>query len=122
MRHLRSISSGRDRTFSASGQRFECLGLFDLQSRHEPVELLPGKPSHFRLVLWPPEPAIDRQPLIQEDDTILFVQDRLDPVVAPPAEEEQGIILFAHMEFLFDDCTETVDLFSHISTAALSKC
>lgn len=56
--------------------------------------------------------------LIQEDNTILFVQDRLDPVMAPPAEEEQGIIVFAHMELLFDDGTEAVDLFSHISTAA----
>lgn len=116
MKHLRSIPGRRDRTFPASRQWSECLRLFDLQPGHEPVELLPGKPSHFRLVLWPPEPAIDRQPLIQEDDTIPFVQDRL----APPAEEEQGIIVFAHMEFLFDDGTEAVDLFSHISTAALS--
>lgn len=51
-------------------------------------------------------------------NTILFVQDRLDPVMAPPAEEGQGIIVFAHMELLFDDGTEAIDLFSHISTAA----
>lgn len=50
--------------------------------------------------------------------TTLFVQHRLNPVMAPPAEEEQGIIVFAHMELLFDDGTEAVDLFSHISTAA----
>lgn len=99
-------------------QRLECLWLLDLQPGHEPVELLPGKLSYLILVPGPPEPAIDREPLIQKDDAVFFIQDRLDPVMAPPTEEEQGIIVFAHMEFIFDNGTESVDLFAHIGTAA----
>ena len=99
-------------------QRLECLWLLDLQPGHEPVELLPGKLSYLILVPGPPEPAIDREPLIQKDDAVFFIQDRLDPVMAPSAEEEQGIIVFAHMKFIFDNGTESIDLFTHIGTAA----
>lgn len=99
-------------------QRLECLWLLDLQPGHEPVELLPGELSYLILVPWPPEPAIDREPFIQKDDAVFFIQDRLDSVMAPSAEEEQGIIFFAHKELIFDNGTESVDLFAHIGTAA----
>ena len=98
-------------------QRLERLWLLDLKPGHEPVELLPGKLSYLFMVPWPSEPAIDRKPLIQKDNAVFFIQDRLDPVMAPSAEEEQGIIVFAHMEFIFDNGTESVDLFAHIGTA-----
>ena len=74
------------------------------------------------LILQPPEPAVDKESLIQKDDTIFLIQYRLDHVMAPPTEKEQGIIVFAHMQFPFDNGAESVNLLTHIGAATLSKC
>ena len=43
----------------ASLHCFQCLKLFDIQTGHQPVELLPGNGLHFNAVPRPAESSLD---------------------------------------------------------------
>ena len=50
----------------------ECFGLVNIDPRHQPVKLLPGKVSDFRLLLGLLIATTDKQALIDQNKTIRF--------------------------------------------------
>lgn len=63
------------------------------------------------------------QPFVQEQKSVAFPQESLDPVTAPAAEQEQYIpFKRVHLITAFDDLRQSGDPFSKISIAYLSLC
>ena len=52
--------------------RFEGLGLVNIDPRHQPVKLPPGKIPDLRLLPGPLIAAADRQALIDQDEAVRF--------------------------------------------------
>ena len=84
---------------------------------HEPPELLPRKGPRFLGAPRPLVPSSGGQPLIIEDKAVLIEVERLDPVAAFPAEEEQGIAERIQTMGLADDRAQTVYGLPHIGVA-----
>ena len=62
---------------------------------------------------WPLEPPII-QAFIVEAESIFFKMQRLDPVAASPAEEEQGIAVGIQFIGIPDDRHQPVNALSHV--------
>jgi hypothetical protein len=60
----------------------DSLGLFNVQSGHQPVKLLPGKVPGFRTVPRPTISSLHCQPFVDQYKTIAFPKQRLDPVAS----------------------------------------
>ena len=97
--------------------RPDCLWLVDLKAFHEPPELLSRKGTRFLGAPWPLVPASGGEPLIIEDESVLIEVERLDPVAAFPAEEEQGIAERVKAMGLADDRAQTVNGLPHVGVA-----
>ncbi len=97
--------------------RSDRLWLVDLEALHEPPELLPRKGPRFLGAPRPLVPSSGGQPLIIEDKAVLIEVERLDPVAAFPAEEEQGIAERIQTMGLADDRAQTVYGLPHIGVA-----
>ena len=67
---------------------FQCFGLFDLQTGHKPVELLPGDWLYLVPAAGPPETPLDAavKPLIQQAHAVRLPDEYLNPVTPLPAE------------------------------------
>ena len=50
----------------------ESFGLFNLQTGHEPVKLLPGKGLHLIRVSRPSETALGFHPFVKKQEPIVF--------------------------------------------------
>ena len=91
--------------------------LFHLQSFHEPAVLLRREQPYLSLI---PRPLVDAalQALVQQNESILFPIQSLDPIPAPSAEKKQCIREGVQIEFLLHHSGQTVDAFSQICVAA----
>ena len=97
---------------------FEGLGLIDIDPRHQPVKLPPGKIPDLRLLPGPLIPVADRQPLIDQDEAVRFLEQGLDPVPSSSTEKEESTGRGIHLELVFDNSAESVNGFPHIGVAA----
>ena len=97
---------------------FEGLGLVDIDPRHQPVKLPPGKIPDLRLFSGPLISAADRQALIDQNEAVRFTEQGFDPVPSSSTEEEESTGRRIHLELVLDNSAESVNGFPHISVAA----
>ena len=97
---------------------FEGLGLVDIDPRHQPVKLPPGKIPDLRLLPGPLIAAMDRQPLVDQNKAIRFTEQSFDPVPSSSTEKKESTGRRIHLELVFDNSAESVNGFPHISVAA----
>ena len=57
------------------------------------------------------------QPLVQQDEAILFPAQTLDTVSPPPAEQEQCVGKWIQFKLLLDEARQTVYAFTQICVA-----
>ena len=62
---------------------FEGLGLVDIDPRHQPVKLPPGKIPDLRLLPGPLIAAADRQPFVDQYEAIAFLSEYSDKKAYP---------------------------------------
>ena len=97
---------------------FEGLGLVDIDPRHQPVKLPPGKIPDLRLLPGPLIAAMDRQPLVDQNKAIRFTEQSFDPVPSSSTEKEESTGRRIHLKLVFDNGAESVNGFPHIGIAA----
>lgn len=97
---------------------FEGLGLVDIDPRHQPVKLPPGKIPDLRLLPGPLIAAADRQPFVDQYEAIRFTEQSFDPVPSSSTEKKESTGRRIHLELVFDNSAESVNGFPHISVAA----
>ena len=90
-----------------------CFWLFYFQPLHKPPILLRRQAPYFILT---PGPLVcpTFQTLIQENETILFPVQTLDPVSPPPAKQKQRIGERIQLELLLHHAGQTIYSFSQI--------
>ena len=93
---------------------FEGLGLIDIDPRHQPVKLPPGKIPDLRLLPGPLIAAADRQPLVDQNEAVRFPEQGFDPVPSSSAEKEESTGRGIHLKLVFDHSAESVNGFPHI--------
>ena len=93
---------------------FECFWLVNVDSRHQPVKLPPGKIPYFRLFPGPLIATADRQALIDQDEAIRFPEQGFDPVPSSSTKKEESTGRRIHRKLVFDHGAESVDGFAHI--------
>ena len=93
---------------------FEGLGLIDIDPRHQPVKLPPGKIPDLRLLPGPLIAAMDRQPLVDQNEAIRFTEQGFDPVPSSSTEKEESTGRRIHLKLVFDHGAESVNGFPHI--------
>ena len=98
--------------------RFKGFWLVNIDPRHQPVKLPPGKIPDLRLIPGPLIAAADRQPLIDQNEAVRFAEQRFDPVPSSSAEEEESTGRGIHLKLVFDHGAESVNGFPHICIAA----
>jgi hypothetical protein len=94
------------------------LSLFDRKTLHQPFILLGSQSFHFNFAPGPLEPTFFKA-LIEEQETVTFKQESLDPVCSPATEEEQysckkGI----QMKAVLNQSRQTVNAQPHIRISA----
>ena len=97
---------------------FECFGLVDINSLHQPVKLPPGKIPDLRLLSGPLITAADRQALIDQNEAVRFPEQGFDPVPSSSTEKEESTGRRIHLKLVFDNGAESVNGFPHICIAA----
>ena len=97
---------------------FEGLGLVDIDPRHQPVKLPPGKIPDLRLLSGPLIAAADRQPLIDQNEAVRFAEQGFDSVPSSSSEKEKSTGRQIHLKLVFDNGAESVNGFPHIGVAA----
>ena len=97
---------------------FEGFGLIDIDPRHQPVKLPPGKVTNLRLLPGPLIAAADRQTLIDQDEAVRFLEQGLDPVPSSSTEKKESTGRRIHLELVFDNSAESVNGFPHICITA----
>lgn len=97
--------------------RFEGLGLVNIDPRHQPVKLPPGKIPDLRLLPGPLIAAADRQALIDQNEAVRFTEHGFDPVPSSSTEEEESTGRRIHLKLVLDNGAESVNGFPHIGIA-----
>lgn len=98
--------------------RFEGLGLVNIDPRHQPVKLPPGKIPDLRLLPGPLIAAADRQALIDQNEAIRFTEQGFDPVPSSSTEKEESTGRRIHLKLVLDNGAKSVNGFPHIGIAA----
>src|SRR5699024_8091204 len=93
---------------------FEGFGLVNINPRHQPVKLPPGKIPDLRLLSGPLIAAADRQPFINQNEAVRFTEQSFDPVPSSSAEKEESTGRRIHLKLFLNNCTESVNRFPHI--------
>ena len=96
---------------------FEGFGLVNINPRHQPVKLPPGKIPDLRLLPGPLIAAADRQPLVDQNEAVRFPEQGFDPVPSSSTEKEESTGRRIHLKLLFDNGAESVNGFPHIGVA-----
>ena len=96
---------------------FQGSGLVNINPRHQPVKLPPGKVADLRLLPWPLKAATDRQALIDQNEAIRFAEQGFDPVPSSSTEKEESTGRWIHLKLVFDNGTKSVNGFAHIRVA-----
>lgn len=94
---------------------FEGFWLVNIDPRHQPVKLPPGKIPDLRLLPGSLIAAADRQPLVDQNEAVRFTEQSFDPVPSSSAEKEEGIGRRIHFKLVLHNGTESVNGFTHIS-------
>ena len=94
----------------------DCFWLLDIDARHQPVKLSPGKISYLRFISWTSVRTMNSQSFIEHDDPIRFLQDCFNPVTFSTTEEIECMVDF-HRELLLNDGTKTINGLSHICSS-----
>ena len=94
-----------------------CLGLIYAQALHEPAVLLRSQSSCLALVPRPLEYA-GLQPLIQQEESVAFPVERLDPVTSSAAEQKQRVGEWIQLKLLLNQSCKAVDAKAKICVAA----
>ena len=81
---------------------FEGLGLVDIDPRHQPVKLPPGKIPDLRLLPGPLIAAADRQPFVDQNEAVRFAEQGFDPVPSSSTEKKESTGRRIHLELVFD--------------------
>ena len=97
---------------------FEGFWLININPRHQPVKLPPGKIPDLRLLPGPLITAADRQALIDQNEAVRFVEQGFDPVPSSSTEKEESTGRGIHLKLVFDNGAEPVNGFAHIGIAA----
>ena len=96
---------------------FEGLGLVDIDPRHQPVKLPPGKIPDLRLLPGPLIAAADRQPFVDQNEAVRFAKQGFDPVPSSSTKKEESTGRRVHLKLVFDNGAESVNGFPHIGVA-----
>ena len=97
---------------------FEGFWLVNIDPRHQPVKLPPGKIPDLRLLPGPLIAAADRQALIDQNEAVRFPEQGFDPVPSSSAEKEESTGRRIHLKLVFDNGTEAIDRFAHVRITA----
>ena len=100
---------------------FEGLGLVDIDPRHQPVKLPPGKIPDLRLLPGPLIAAADRQPFVDQNEAVRFAEQGFDPVPSSSTEKEESTGRRIHLKLVLDNGAESVNGFSHIGVISELK-
>ena len=87
---------------------FEGFWLININPRHQPVKLPPGKIPDLRLLPGPLIAAADRQALIDQNEAVRFVEQGFDPVPSSSTEKEESTGRWIHLKLVFDNGAESV--------------
>ena len=93
---------------------FEGFWLININPRHQPVKLPPGKIPDLRLLPGPLIAAADRQPFVDQYEAIRFTEQSFDPVPSSSTEKKESTGRRIHLELVFDNSAESVNGFPHI--------
>ena len=94
---------------------------FHALSAYQPFKLLLCDLTRFVGILRLPEPSIF-QSFVEQNETVAFPQKTFDPIVPPPAEQEQNVLLIrVKIELPFDLAGEPVDPVSQIRVSDCQK-
>ena len=93
---------------------FKGFGLVNINPRHQPVKLPPGKIPDLRLLPGPLIAAADRQALIDQNEAVRFAEQGFDPVPSSSTEKEESTGRGIHLKLVFDNGAEPVNGFAHI--------
>ena len=93
---------------------FEGFWLVNIDPRHQPVKLPPGKIPDLRLLPGPLIAAADRQPLVDQNEAVRFPEQGFDPVPSSSAEKEESTGRRIHLKLVLDNGAESVNGFPHI--------
>ena len=97
---------------------FEGLGLIDIDPRHQPVKLPPGKIPDLRLLPGPLIAAVARQPRLEQKKSTPITEKSSDPGPSSATEKEESTGRRIHLKLILDNGTESVNGFPHIRIAA----
>lgn len=89
----------------------------DINPQPQPVEFLPRKISHLKLIPWPVVASLGSSLLLNQDDTIWLFQNGFDTVTPATAKEEECMADVLG-ELLLYDRAESINGFTHIGSAA----
>ena len=93
------------------------LLLQDFQTVHEPSVLLRSYLSYVRCIAWPSEPSVC-QSLVKEKEPIALIEQSLDAVCTPAAEDEEIAFLERiHLELLLYLTGKAIDAHPEIGIA-----
>lgn len=95
----------------------DCRWLFDVQTLHQPCELLPGKGLYFGRFSRPSKTS-GFQSLVQKNKSVTFPKKDLDPVTLSAAKEKDTPRERIQMELALHHRCQSVNGFSHICPAA----
>ena len=97
---------------------FEGFWLININPRHQPVKLPPGKIPDLRLLPGPLITAADRQALIDQNEAVRFVEQGFDPVPSSSTEKEESTGRRIHLKLVLDHGAKSVNGLAHIGIAA----
>ena len=89
---------------------FQCLGLFNLQTWHEPAELLPGGRLYLIPIAWPPETTLYAaiQTFVQQAHAVRFFDKNFYAVTPFSTEKVDGHGIRLCMEHVLDRYAQTI--------------
>ena len=93
---------------------FEVLWLVDVTSWYQPVKLPPGRITDLWLLSWPLISAVDRWPLIIQNETIQFTEQSLEHVPPSSTEKKESARWGSDLKLVLNNGTEPINGFSHI--------
>ena len=97
---------------------FEGFWLVNINPRHQPVKLPPGKVPDLRLLPWPLIATADRQPLVDQNEAVRFTEQSFHPVPSSSTEKEEGTGRGIHLKLILGHSTKPVNGLAYTGIAA----
>lgn len=90
------------------------LWLVNIDPVHKIAEFFPGEVPDLGRVARPAVPSFRSQPFVNQDEPVVLLQDRLDPVGSPSTKEIKAFPVRFLLHLVLDDRAKPVDGFTHI--------